>query len=144
VPLADGCKQGSFFAPLAVELESLSELTEEHFGPVLHVLRFSAQRIDALMDAINGLRFGLTLGIYSRIEGTWRRLQARARVGNCYVNRGMTGAVVGVQPFGGEGLSGTGPKAGGPHYLLRLVVERSVSVNTAAIGGDTRLLRESL
>ncbi len=135
--------RGTFFAPLAVEIDSLSQLRDEHFGPILHVLRYSARRLDALIESINATGFGLTLGVHSRIETTWRRIQARSAVGNCYINRSMTGAVVGVQPFGGEGLSGTGPKAGGPHYLLRFVTERTLSVNTAAVGGNARLLAAS-
>jgi RHH-type transcriptional regulator, proline utilization regulon repressor / proline dehydrogenase / delta 1-pyrroline-5-carboxylate dehydrogenase len=109
---------------------------------MLHVIRFDARALDGVIDQINASGYGLTLGVHSRIEMTWRRVQQRARVGNCYVNRGMTGAVVGVQPFGGEGLSGTGPKAGGPHYLLRFVAERTLTVNTAAIGGNARLLAQ--
>ncbi|WP_439640792.1 bifunctional proline dehydrogenase/L-glutamate gamma-semialdehyde dehydrogenase PutA [Nevskia sp.] len=141
--LPDSCRHGHFVAPTAVEIAGLEALHEEHFGPVLHVARFSSRRIDAVVDAVNASRYGLTLGVHSRIEGTWRRVQARARVGNVYVNRGMTGAVVGVQPFGGEGLSGTGPKAGGPHYLLRFASERTLTVNTSAVGGNARLLSQS-
>jgi RHH-type proline utilization regulon transcriptional repressor/proline dehydrogenase/delta 1-pyrroline-5-carboxylate dehydrogenase len=103
-------------------------------------VRYGADEIDAVIDAINGLGYGLTLGIQSRVESFATRLHARLRVGNIYVNRNIIGAVVGVQPFGGEGLSGTGPKAGGPQYLLRFAVERSLSVNTAAIGGNAGLL----
>jgi len=135
--------QGSFVAPMAVEIPSLSALREEQFGPILHVLRFDADQLDALVDSINALGYGLTLGVHSRIERTWRTVQTKARVGNVYINRGMTGAVVGVQPFGGEGLSGTGPKAGGPHYLLRFVSERTLTVNTSAVGGNARLLAAS-
>jgi RHH-type proline utilization regulon transcriptional repressor/proline dehydrogenase/delta 1-pyrroline-5-carboxylate dehydrogenase len=141
--LPKGCEHGSFFAPLAVELDSLAALREEQFGPILHLVRYRADQLDSLIDQINGLGYGLTLGVHSRIERTWRRVQARAQVGNSYINRGMTGAVVGVQPFGGEGLSGTGPKAGGPHYLLRFVTERTLSVNTSAVGGNARLLAAS-
>ena len=108
---------------------------------MLHVVRYAAHRLDELVADINAGGHGLTLGVHTRIESTWRRVQAQARVGNCYVNRGMTGAVVGVQPFGGEGLSGTGPKAGGPHSLLRYATERSLSVNTAAVGGNIALLK---
>jgi RHH-type proline utilization regulon transcriptional repressor/proline dehydrogenase/delta 1-pyrroline-5-carboxylate dehydrogenase len=135
--------KGTYFAPLAVEIDSLDQLREEHFGPILHVLRYPARRLNGLIDAINASGYGLTLGVHSRIETTWRRIQQRVAVGNCYINRGMTGAVVGVQPFGGEGLSGTGPKAGGPHYLLRFISERTLSVNTAAVGGNARLLASS-
>lgn len=143
LPVPADCAHGSFVAPLAVELDSLAALREEQFGPILHLVRYRADQLDSLIDQINDLGYGLTLGVHSRIERTWRRVQARARVGNSYINRGMTGAVVGVQPFGGEGLSGTGPKAGGPHYLLRFVTERTLSVNTSAVGGNARLLAAS-
>ena len=128
---------------MAARIDSLDALREEQFGPVLHVLRYPASALDTLIDGINTLGYGLTLGVHSRIEHTWRAVQAKAQVGNVYINRGMTGAVVGVQPFGGEGLSGTGPKAGGPHYLLRFVTERTLTVNTAAVGGNARLLAAS-
>ncbi len=141
--LPASCARGSYFAPLAVEIAALAELEEEHFGPILHIARFSARQIDAVVDQINNSGYGLTLGVHSRIESTWRKVQGAARVGNVYINRGMTGAVVGVQPFGGEGLSGTGPKAGGPHYLLRFVTERTLTINTAAVGGNARLLSAS-
>ncbi|HEY1076306.1 MAG TPA: bifunctional proline dehydrogenase/L-glutamate gamma-semialdehyde dehydrogenase PutA, partial [Fontimonas sp.] len=141
--LPDHCRAGSYFAPCAVEIERMDQLTAEHFGPMLHVIRYRADQLDAVVAAINASGYGLTLGVHSRIESTWRRVQARARVGNCYINRGMTGAVVGVQPFGGEGLSGTGPKAGGPHYLMRFVTERTLTVNTAAMGGNARLLAQT-
>ena len=143
LPLPADTSFGSYVAPLAVELESLADLKEEQFGPILHVVRYEADELEQLIDQINALGYGLTLGVHSRIERTWRAVQARARVGNCYINRGMTGAVVGVQPFGGEGLSGTGPKAGGPHYLLRFVGERTLTVNTSAVGGNARLLAAS-
>jgi len=143
LPLPDSCAHGCFVAPTAIEIAGLEALHEEHFGPVLHVARFSSRQIDAVVDAVNASGYGLTLGVHSRIEGTWRRVQSRARVGNVYINRGMTGAVVGVQPFGGEGLSGTGPKAGGPHYLQRFVSERTLTVNTSAVGGNARLLSQS-
>jgi RHH-type proline utilization regulon transcriptional repressor/proline dehydrogenase/delta 1-pyrroline-5-carboxylate dehydrogenase len=142
LPLPPACAHGSFFAPLLAQVDSVDALGEEHFGPVLHVLRWRADGLDALIDRINATGYGLTLGVHSRIEATWRRVQARARVGNVYVNRGITGAVVGVQPFGGEGLSGTGPKAGGPHYLLRFLTERTLTVNTAAAGGNVQLLAQ--
>ena len=112
--------RGHFFAPVAFEIPSLATLEREVFGPVLHVLRYRADRLDALVDALNATGYALTLGIHSRIDGTVERIVARARAGNVYVNRNIVGAVVGVQPFGGEGLSGTGPKAGGPLYVDRL------------------------
>jgi RHH-type transcriptional regulator, proline utilization regulon repressor / proline dehydrogenase / delta 1-pyrroline-5-carboxylate dehydrogenase len=106
---------------------------------VLHVVRWSGDPL-ALIDQVNALGYGLTLGIQTRIDSRAEAMAARARVGNVYVNRNMIGAVVGVQPFGGEGLSGTGPKAGGPHYLLRFCAERTLTVNTAAAGGNVALL----
>jgi len=133
---------GFWFGPRIYEIERLEQLTCEVFGPVLHVLRYRSDDLDAVLDAIHATGYGLTLGVHSRIDATVDRIAARARVGNLYVNRNMIGAVVGVQPFGGEGLSGTGPKAGGPHYLLRFATERTVTVNTAAVGGSYELLRE--
>ncbi len=140
VALPEACAHGTYFAPTVARIEDIEQLDGEYFGPMLHLARYRAKELDEVIDAINATGYGLTLGVHSRIETTWRRVQARARVGNCYINRGMTGAVVGVQPFGGEGLSGTGPKAGGPHYLLRFVTERTLTVNTAAVGGNARLL----
>jgi RHH-type proline utilization regulon transcriptional repressor/proline dehydrogenase/delta 1-pyrroline-5-carboxylate dehydrogenase len=131
---------GTFFAPRAFELKSLSQLTHEVFGPVLHVIRWKADELDKVIDSINATGFGLTLGIHSRIDSTIAHISQRAKVGNCYVNRNQIGAVVGVQPFGGENLSGTGPKAGGPHYLLRFVTERTLTINTTAAGGNASLL----
>ena len=140
VKLGEECAKGTFFAPRAYELSALSQLTREVFGPVLHVIRYDADQLDAVLDAINATGYGLTLGIHSRIDETIRHIVARVKVGNCYVNRNQIGAVVGVQPFGGEGLSGTGPKAGGPHYLLRFTTERTLTVNTTAAGGNASLL----
>jgi RHH-type proline utilization regulon transcriptional repressor/proline dehydrogenase/delta 1-pyrroline-5-carboxylate dehydrogenase len=133
-------QSGTFFAPRAYEIDSLDVLQREVFGPVLHVARYAGDRLDAVIDAVNRSGYGLTLGVHSRVADTARRIAARARVGNVYVNRNMIGAVVGVQPFGGEGLSGTGPKAGGPHYLLRFATERTLTINTAAVGGNTTLV----
>ena len=141
--LPEACARGTYFAPCAVELGALSELVQENFGAMLHVIRFRAKDLERVVADINASGYGLTLGVHSRLESTWRRVQAVARVGNCYVNRNMIGAVVGVQPFGGEGLSGTGPKAGGPHYLPRFVTERTLTINTAAVGGNARLLSSS-
>ena len=115
-------------------------LKDEVFGPVLHVIRFDDADMQAVADAINSTGYGLTFGIHSRIEEHINFFTTHIKAGNLYVNRSMTGAVVGVQPFGGEGLSGTGPKAGGPHYLLRFVTERTISNNIAAIGGNLELL----
>ncbi len=120
LPLAPACEQGTFIAPTVIEISSLSELSKEVFGPVLHVLRYKRNDLPKLIDSINATGFGLTLGIHSRIDETIDFITARAHVGNIYVNRNIVGAVVGVQPFGGEGKSGTGPKAGGPLYLKRL------------------------
>jgi RHH-type proline utilization regulon transcriptional repressor/proline dehydrogenase/delta 1-pyrroline-5-carboxylate dehydrogenase len=135
-----GSEHGTFFAPRAYEIPSLSLLTQEVFGPVLHVLRWKGSELDQVIDAINATGFGLTLGVHSRIDATIEHIARRAKVGNCYVNRNQIGAVVGVQPFGGEGLSGTGPKAGGPHYLVRFATERTLTINTTAAGGNASLL----
>jgi RHH-type proline utilization regulon transcriptional repressor/proline dehydrogenase/delta 1-pyrroline-5-carboxylate dehydrogenase len=131
-------------APVAYELKSLGDVREEVFGPVLHVVRWKANELDALVDDINALGYGLTLGVQTRIDSRAQRIASRVRAGNVYGNRNMIGAVVGVQPFGGEGLSGTGPKAGGPHYLLRFCVERTLTINTAAAGGNAALLSGTL
>jgi RHH-type proline utilization regulon transcriptional repressor/proline dehydrogenase/delta 1-pyrroline-5-carboxylate dehydrogenase len=117
--LPAGTAEGTFVAPAAYRLDSMAELQREIFGPVLHIVEFGADEIDAVVDAINDAGYGLTLGIHSRIDTRVDRICERARIGNIYVNRNQIGAVVGVQPFGGEHLSGTGPKAGGPHYLTR-------------------------
>ena len=135
VKLPEAAAHGCFFAPRAYELSSLSQLTREVFGPVLHVVRYEAAQLDEVLAQINATGYGLTLGIHSRIDSTVEKIARTVKVGNCYVNRNQIGAVVGVQPFGGEGLSGTGPKAGGPHYLMRFATERTLTVNTAAIGG---------
>jgi len=140
VMLDEACEHGCFFAPRAYEIDSLDRLQREVFGPVLHVIRYDADRLDAVIDAINATGYGLTLGIHSRIDETVQKIAGRVRAGNCYVNRNMIGAVVGVQPFGGEGLSGTGPKAGGPHYLARFCTERTLTINTTAAGGNASLL----
>ncbi|UNK42199.1 bifunctional proline dehydrogenase/L-glutamate gamma-semialdehyde dehydrogenase PutA [Luteimonas sp. S4-F44] len=138
--LGPGTEHGTFFAPRAWELQSLSQLTRENFGPALHVIRWKGDQLDAVVDAINATGFGLTLGIHSRIDETVERIIQRAKVGNIYVNRNQIGAVVGVQPFGGQGQSGTGPKAGGPHYLPRFATEKTVTINTTAAGGNASLL----
>ena len=138
----DESMEGPYMTPHIIELESLSQLKGECFGPVMHVLRFDAADLAGLVDTINQLEFGLTLGIQSRIDARVNQIAAHARVGNIYVNRDMVGAVVGVQPFGGMGLSGTGPKAGGPYYLHRFAVEKTLTVNTTAKGGNVELLRE--
>ncbi len=140
VRLPAGLARGHYFAPLAVEIDGIGRLEREVFGPILHVVRFAGGRLDEVVDQINASGYGLTLGVHTRIDSVWRRIAVRARVGNVYVNRNMIGAVVGVQPFGGCGLSGTGPKAGGPHYLPRFATEQTVTVNTAAVGGNATLL----
>ncbi len=134
------CAHGTFVAPKAFEIDSLTRLKREVFGPILHVVRYNADRLDDVCDAVNATGYGLTLGVHSRIDETARRVVERIRVGNAYVNRNTVGAVVGVQPFGGEGLSGTGPKAGGPRYLYRFATERALSINTAAAGGNAALM----
>lgn len=134
---------GHFFAPCAFEIPTFDAIKSEVFGPILHVLPFDGDQLMDVVDQINASGYGLTLGIHSRIEETIRAIRARARVGNVYVNRNQIGAVVGVQPFGGEGLSGTGPKAGGPHYLFRFASERTFTVNTAAAGGNAALIASS-
>lgn len=131
---------GHYFTPRVYELSDLSLLEKEVFGPILHVIRYKANELDKVMDAIINTGYGLTLGVHSRIDATIQYITSRMPVGNIYVNRNMIGAVVGVQPFGGERLSGTGPKAGGPHYLPRLCIERAVSNNTTAVGGNARLV----
>ncbi|HWG31996.1 MAG TPA: bifunctional proline dehydrogenase/L-glutamate gamma-semialdehyde dehydrogenase PutA [Steroidobacteraceae bacterium] len=131
---------GHFFPPHLFQLRALDQLRTEEFGPILHVARFRSGELPQVLEAIRKSGYGLTLGIHSRIEGVAAHVFQAAPVGNTYVNRNMIGAVVGVQPFGGQGLSGTGPKAGGPHYLPRFATERTLTVNTVAIGGNVELL----
>lgn len=139
--LADGLvKNGSYFAPRMYQIDNLGKLKYEVFGPVLHIIQYSSGYLDNVLNSIRDTGYGLTLGIQSRIDETVRYIQKHLPVGNTYVNRNMIGAVVGVQPFGGDGLSGTGPKAGGPHTLLRYATEHTVTINTAAVGGDKGLL----
>lgn len=138
--LDDSHSHGLFFPPTLLELGRAGELTREVFGPVLHAVRFDENRLEELVDDINATGFGLTLGVHSRLDSVARDVARRARVGNVYVNRNIIGAQVGVQPFGGVGLSGTGPKAGGPHYLLQFATEQTYTVNTMAIGGNATLL----
>ncbi len=136
----EATRHGTFFAPRAYEIDSLSRLQREVFGPILHVIRWRAEDLDQVCESIANTGYGLTLGIHSRIDETIKRITSRLPVGNTYVNRNIIGAVVGVQPFGGEGLSGTGPKAGGPHYLYRFASERTLSVDTTAAGGNAGLM----
>jgi RHH-type proline utilization regulon transcriptional repressor/proline dehydrogenase/delta 1-pyrroline-5-carboxylate dehydrogenase len=131
---------GTYLGPTIIELARAADLTEEVFGPILHMVRWRAEELDALIDDIARNRYGLTLGVHSRIDRTVRHIAARLSHGNVYVNRNMIGAVVGTQPFGGSGLSGTGPKAGGPNYLRRFAAEQVVTINTAAAGGNASLL----
>ncbi len=133
---------GTYVAPAIVELDRARDLAQEVFGPVLHVVRYRAEELPRLLDDLAESGYGLTLGVHSRIDATVRQVVARLSVGNVYVNRNMIGAVVGTQPFGGSGLSGTGPKAGGPNYLRRFALEQVVSINTAAVGGNASLLAE--
>lgn len=134
---------GYYFAPHAFEIKSLSLLKEEVFGPFLHVIRYKAKELDKVIDEINNTGYGLTFGIHSRINETIEYVSSRIRVGNCYINRSTIGAVVGVHPFGGMGLSGTGPKAGGPAYLESFVTEKTITNNIAAVGGNADLLEIS-
>jgi len=131
---------GTFFAPRAFEIDSAARLDREVFGPILHVIRWPSGQLDRVLDEIAATGYALTLGIHSRIDETAAHVVARLGVGNTYINRNMIGAVVGVQPFGGERLSGTGPKAGGPHYLNRFATERTLTVDTTASGGNATLL----
>jgi RHH-type proline utilization regulon transcriptional repressor/proline dehydrogenase/delta 1-pyrroline-5-carboxylate dehydrogenase len=131
---------GHYVAPHIFELSSADQLTEEVFGPILHVVRYPADGLDRVLQSVERSGYGLTLGIHSRIDDTVEAVIDRLAVGNIYVNRNMIGAVVGVQPFGGHGLSGTGPKAGGPHYLARFAAEQTVTINTAAAGGNAALM----
>ncbi len=134
------CANGSFVAPVAFEIDHIGQLDREHFGPVLHVIRYDAKALPEVIKQINSTGYGLTLGIHSRNEVTATFIEQRVKVGNIYINRNQTGAVVGVQPFGGQGLSGTGPKAGGPNYLQRFATEQTLSINTTAVGGNATLL----
>jgi RHH-type proline utilization regulon transcriptional repressor/proline dehydrogenase/delta 1-pyrroline-5-carboxylate dehydrogenase len=129
-------REGYGFGPALVELTSLDQITEEKFGPILHIIRYDPDDIDKVGAALHAKGYGLTLGVHSRLDSFYKEVRAACPVGNTYVNRSMIGAVVGVQPFGGEGLSGTGPKAGGPHYLHRFATERALTVNITAQGGD--------
>jgi len=143
VRLPSDLPAGNYFAPCAYELPDFALLDREVFGPILHVVRFARKELPKVVDAINAKGYGLTFGIQSRINNTVDELESRINVGNIYVNRNMIGAVVGVQPFGGSGLSGTGPKAGGPYYLLRLCEECTLSIDTTAAGGNASLMAMS-
>ena len=140
--MPDQVRHDNLVVPQLIELAQVTDLQQEIFGPVLHIVRWSGEPA-AVIDQINELGYGLTLGIQTRIDSRAQALAARAHVGNIYINRNMIGAVVGVQPFGGEGLSGTGPKAGGPNYLPRFCAEQTVTINTTAAGGNAALLSQS-
>ena len=140
VDVTDDLNDGFYVAPQAYELSELSLLNQEVFGPILHVLRYDKKSLDDVIDQVNNLGFGLTFGVHSRITSQVQHIVDRIEAGNVYVNRNIIGAVVGVQPFGGCKLSGTGPKAGGPHYLYRLSDEKTVTVNTTAVGGNASLM----
>ncbi len=132
--------KGFFFAPTLVEISDISFLTKEVFGPIVHVIRYKSSQIGNVIDSINNLGYGLTFGVHSRIKKFHDLLQKSLQIGNIYINRSMIGATVGVHPFGGRGLSGTGPKAGGPLYLYKLATEKLVCINTTATGGNAELL----
>ena len=138
--LPDATKAGTFFAPTLIEIDNIDALQREVFGPVLHVMKFKGKKLDETVQAVNSTGYGLTMGLHSRIDSRARGLANASGAGNIYVNRNMIGAVVGVQPFGGRGLSGTGPKAGGPHYLQRFGAEYTISNNISAVGGNASLL----
>jgi len=131
---------GSFVAPALYEIKSLNQLNRENFGPILHLIRFAGDALPEVVEAINATGYGLTLGLQSRIDSVRDYVEQNARVGNFYVNRNQIGAIVESQPFGGEGLSGTGPKAGGPHYLARFATERVTCIDTTAAGGNASLM----
>ena len=140
VELPEAAARGHFVKPSMYEIKGLKELDREHFGPILHVIRWKSGELDRVIEAINATGYGLTLGLQSRIDTTRQYVEANARVGNLYVNRNQIGAVVESQPFGGEGLSGTGPKAGGPHYVARFATERVTCIDTTAAGGNASLM----
>ncbi|HVO48978.1 MAG TPA: bifunctional proline dehydrogenase/L-glutamate gamma-semialdehyde dehydrogenase PutA [Steroidobacteraceae bacterium] len=138
--LGETHRHGYYFAPHLFELHRIDQLQSEEFGPILHVARYGAGQLPQVIEAIRSTGYGLTLGVHSRLDSVASHVFRSLPVGNTYVNRNMIGAVVGVQPFGGQGLSGTGPKAGGPHYLLRFANERTLTINTVAVGGNVELL----
>ena len=140
LPLPAECEDGTYVTPAVFELADAGILKEEVFGPILHVVRYEGGHLDKVVAAINASGYGLTLGLHSRIAAVADYVAEHARVGNLYVNRNQIGAVVGVQPFGGEGLSGTGPKAGGPNYLARFATERVRTTDITATGGNVALL----
>jgi len=140
VAMPEACRAGTYVTPALFEIDRLSRLDHEVFGPILHLIRYERGHLDKVVAALNATGYGLTLGLHSRIESVADYVAENARVGNLYVNRNQIGAVVGAQPFGGEGLSGTGPKAGGPNYLARFATERTRSTDITATGGNYTLL----
>ena len=136
----EGSASGNYVRPCLFEISDISELKKEHFGPILHVIRYKTESLEDTIHSAFSTGYGLTLGIHTRMESRWVDIFKKAPVGNTYVNRNTTGAVVGSQPFGGQGLSGTGFKAGGPRYLYKFATEKTLSVNTMASGGNTELL----
>jgi delta 1-pyrroline-5-carboxylate dehydrogenase len=139
-PASAGAQAGLYVPPTLIRLERIEDLRKEWFGPLLHVATWKAGRLAETVERINGSGFGLTMGLHSRIARAAEAVEEEATVGNLYVNRSMIGAIVGSQPFGGEGQSGTGPKAGGPHYLPRFCAERVTSTDTTSAGGNATLL----
>jgi RHH-type proline utilization regulon transcriptional repressor/proline dehydrogenase/delta 1-pyrroline-5-carboxylate dehydrogenase len=131
---------GWYIAPSAYEIDSIFRLPGEVFGPILHVMRYAAKDLEKVIHDINATGYGLTFGMHSRLQQRTACVARQINAGNVYINRSMIGAVVGVQPFGGRGLSGTGPKAGGPNYLYRFANEKAIAINTAAVGGNVALL----
>jgi RHH-type proline utilization regulon transcriptional repressor/proline dehydrogenase/delta 1-pyrroline-5-carboxylate dehydrogenase len=140
LPSNPALKAGTFFAPHIFEIQHVRDLRDEIFGPVLHIVRYEARNFEQMLHEIDQLGYGLTLGLATRITSRMAYVSERLRIGNIYINRSMIGAVVGSQPFGGIGLSGTGPKAGGPHYLHRFMSEQTITTNTSASGGNVSLL----
>ena len=131
---------GNYVRPTIIQISNLSDIKEEIFGPVIHVIKYQSNKLEKLVEDINNLNYGLTLGIQSRIENTINYIFNNVKVGNVYINRNIVGAVVGVQPFGGRGLSGTGNKAGGPNYLIQFVNEKTFTYNTTAAAGNASLM----
>jgi RHH-type proline utilization regulon transcriptional repressor/proline dehydrogenase/delta 1-pyrroline-5-carboxylate dehydrogenase len=144
LPLPPACRGGTYVTPACYEIDRLGLLQREVFGPILHVIRFPRGGLDKVIGAVNATGYGLTLGLHSRIQAVADQVAREARVGNLYVNRNQIGAVPGVQPFGGEGLSGTGPKAGGPSYVQRFATERVRTTDITATGGNVQLLTRSV
>ena len=133
-------KFSNHIPPTIIEIDKLSDLKNEQFGPILHILKFKSDEVDELIREVNDSGFGLTMGIHTRIESRADMFSEKCNIGNIYINRDMVGAVVGSQPFGGQGLSGSGYKAGGPNYLLQFLNEKVVSKNSVAFGGNAELL----